>query len=91
MNQVKRTVGGVEWTVTNIGGTVDMSAEMPDAEAEKLAMAVCIADALGVVTDVCKDFAAEGCTCVTLQVPAANVAALGRVLESMQPPGGATS
>jgi hypothetical protein len=83
MKQIKRTVGGVEWTVTDISGTIDMSAEMLDAEADKIALAVGIAEALGVVVDVCKDFAAEGNTCVTLQVPAANVTALGRVLAHM--------
>lgn len=84
MKQVKRTVGGVEWTVTNISGTIDMSAEMPDATAGELSLAVEIAASLGVVTDVSKDFAAEGCTCVTLQVPAANIDALYRVLSHIQ-------
>lgn len=77
----RQTVGGNDWTVMSVSGTVSMSAELTTAAVDEMGTTLGLAQALGITTDVCGDFSDTGFSNVTFQFDGARIDTLRALVE----------
>ena len=66
----KKTIGGNEWTVMSVNGTVSMSAELGNDVIKNMALTIEAAYVSGITTDLCSDFSDPGFAMLTFQCDA---------------------
>lgn len=76
----KKTIGGNEWTVMSVNGTVSMSAELGNDVIKNMALTIEAAYVSGITTDLCSDFSDPGFAMLTFQCDVTQLDELDGVL-----------
>lgn len=78
---VHRTFGGVRWEGVNVRGVLHIGAEVAEAKAQELELAVRLAQELGMTADVSADFVSDGNRYVEFRIQADQLHELDALVE----------